>query len=68
MQKQFARSLDPGLKQMIEEIRDFRNTYVAHQDKELTDREKAKAALKVWIGGLLQIYRIPKRAIFADNS
>jgi hypothetical protein len=43
---------------MIGEIRDFRNTYVAHQEEELTDRAKAIAALKQWISGLLQIYRL----------
>jgi len=28
---------------MIEDIRDFRNTYIAHQEKELMDREMVQA-------------------------
>ncbi|MCG6534621.1 MAG: hypothetical protein L7F78_08030 [Syntrophales bacterium LBB04] len=68
VRKQFARFCDPGFQRIIKEIYDFRNTYVAHQDKELMDRDKAKTALKVWIGALLQIYRIPKRAVSTDNS
>ncbi|MDP2267855.1 MAG: hypothetical protein Q8K46_01685, partial [Deltaproteobacteria bacterium] len=49
---------DHEFQRMIKEIYDFRNTYVAHQEKELTDKEKAQAALKRWVGGLQQIYRL----------
>ena len=58
VRQKFAGFSDPGFQRMIEDIRDFRNTYVAHQEKELTDREKAKTVLKIWIEGLLQIYRL----------
>ena len=58
VRQKFSRFRDPEFPRMIEDIRDFRNTYVAHQEKELTDREKAQAALKRWVGGLLQIYRL----------
>ncbi|MBF2097084.1 MAG: DEAD/DEAH box helicase family protein [Gloeomargaritaceae cyanobacterium C42_A2020_066] len=33
----------------VTRINDFRNTYVAHQPQELTDRSQAKQELKVWI-------------------
>ena len=58
VRQKFAGFSDPGFQRMIEDIRDFRNTYVAHQEKDLTDREKAKTVLKIWIEGLLQIYRL----------
>jgi type III restriction enzyme len=46
------------LYKVIDEIKEFRNTYVAHQEHELKDKEKARAAMKKWIAGLLQIYRL----------
>ena len=58
VRQKFAGFGDPEFQRMIKEIYDFRNTYVAHQEKELTDREKAQAALKRWVGGLLHIYRL----------
>jgi type III restriction enzyme len=36
----------------ITRINDFRNTYIAHQEKELTDRNLAEQELKVWIEAL----------------
>jgi type III restriction enzyme len=33
----------------VTRINDFRNTYIAHQERELTDRDLAEQALKVWI-------------------
>ena len=58
VRERFSRFPDPEFHTLIEEIRDFRNTYVAHQQKDLMDREKAGGALKRWIDGLLQIYRL----------
>ncbi len=55
--KRFSLFGEPDFYQMIEELRDFRNTYVAHQEKDLTDIDMAHAALIKWIGGLLRIYR-----------
>ena len=37
---------------MVTGINDFRNTYVAHQEKELTDIDLAEKQLKAWIEGL----------------
>jgi type III restriction enzyme len=36
----------------VTKINDFRNTYVAHQEQELTDSKKAENALMQWISGL----------------
>ena len=33
----------------VTRINDFRNTYIAHQEKELTDRNLAEQELKIWI-------------------
>lgn len=37
------------LLETITRINDFRNTYIAHQEKELTDRNLAEQELKIWI-------------------
>ena len=37
---------------LVQRINDFRNTYVAHQEQELTDRKKAEQELIAWIQGL----------------
>ena len=39
-------------------INTFRNEYVAHEKKELTDSALAKAALATWAGGLVAIWRL----------
>ena len=43
---------------MVEGINDFRNTYIAHQEKELTDVETVKKELKKWIEGLKTLAEI----------
>jgi len=37
---------------MVNDINEFRNTYVAHQEKELNDVNQAREQLKKWINGL----------------
>jgi type III restriction enzyme len=54
----FSRFSDVGLYKMVDDIKEFRNTYVAHQEKELTDKKKACSELKIWITGLIQVYRL----------
>ncbi|WP_353258572.1 DEAD/DEAH box helicase [Prochlorothrix hollandica] len=39
----------------VTRINDFRNTYIAHQEQELTDRNLAQQELKVWIEALQMI-------------
>lgn len=43
------------LLEAITRINDFRNTYIAHQEKELTDRTLAEQELKIWIEALHMI-------------
>ena len=35
----------------------FRNEYIAHQEKELVDREVARQAMTDWIRGLRMIWQ-----------
>ena len=37
---------------IVTEINNFRNTYVAHQEKDLIDAKEAEKSLKQWITGL----------------
>ena len=39
-------------------INTFRNDFIAHQNRELTDAAVARAALTEWIGGLVAIWKI----------
>ena len=41
---------------VVSNINNFRNTYVAHQEKELKDVNLTKANLEKWIAGLYYIY------------
>jgi type III restriction enzyme len=43
---------------LVNVINTFRNEYVAHQNKELLDAAKAKAALSEWVSGLCQIWKL----------
>lgn len=43
---------------VIKTINDFRNQYVAHQEKELTHLSTAKDGLKAWIGGLVDLAKL----------
>ena len=43
---------------LVSTINTFRNDYVAHQEKELTDRVMARNALKEWVGGLWRIWNL----------
>jgi type III restriction enzyme len=43
---------------LVSRINSFRNTYVAHQTKELTDLAMAKTALAEWTSGLRRIWKL----------
>ena len=50
----------PGMRNLLEQIsnvNNFRNAYVAHSDKELTDKNLAESNLKHWVDtlALLQV-------------
>jgi len=52
----FSKFNDSGLDDAVKDIYDFRNSYIAHQDKELTDIRIAKDGLTHWVHGLCKIY------------
>jgi type III restriction enzyme len=45
---------------LVSRINSFRNTYVAHQKKELTDLAMTKTALAEWTSGLRRIWKLHK--------
>ena len=44
--------------ELVSRINSFRNTYVAHQKKELTDVALARAALREWADGLSRLWAL----------
>ncbi|HQO21043.1 MAG TPA: DEAD/DEAH box helicase family protein [Acidobacteriota bacterium] len=61
VKKGFAPFKDGGLYAAVKGMNDFRNQYVAHQEKELTDLETAKNGLRAWIRGLLALGKIENK-------
>ena len=55
--RQFVRYNNSQLAIRVNEIRGFRNTYIAHQEKELLDIEQTREELRNWISGLAAIYK-----------
>jgi type III restriction enzyme len=49
IRKNFRDLRGNGLLKLVGDVYDFRNTYVAHQDKELKDVKAAREALKKWV-------------------
>jgi type III restriction enzyme len=43
---------------LVSRINTFRNDYIAHQNKELTDATAAQKSLAEWISGLGRIWQI----------
>jgi type III restriction enzyme len=56
VEKNFSRFGNSTLPDRVAHIRSFRNTYIAHQEKELTDAKLAKEELGNWIGGLIALH------------
>jgi type III restriction enzyme len=52
----FSKFNETDLYDTVKIITDFRNTYIAHQEKELTDIELAKEGLKAWTAGINRLY------------
>jgi type III restriction enzyme len=50
-----------------QEINDFRNTRVAHQEKSISDAKEAKKALKAWIDGLIVLWAERADATYGDG-
>lgn len=49
IRRRFSDLFGDGLRELLGEVYDFRNTYVAHQEKELKDVGESRKALKKWI-------------------
>lgn len=47
-----------GIRELVGQVYDFRNTYIAHEKKELTDVEITRTALKSWIETLHNLYTV----------
>lgn len=56
IKKSFTKFNETDLLDTVKTITDFRNNYIAHQEKELTDITIAKEGLMKWIIGLYKIY------------
>ncbi len=56
--KQRFRSVPSETYKLVSNINTFRNDYVAHQNKELTEAALARAALAEWASGLRQIWKL----------
>ena len=52
----FADVSQTDLPSAIDSIYTFRNEYIAHQDRELSDTELAGLSLKKWANGLYKIW------------
>lgn len=57
VRKQFQPDSEETYK-LISGLNSFRNTYIAHQKKELTDPVMAKTAMADWTNGLCRIWRL----------
>jgi len=58
IRKNFKR-IDGGLLlPLLTDVYDFRNTYVAHQEKDLNDIGMTRGALKTWIGFIVELQKI----------
>ncbi|MBN2125632.1 MAG: restriction endonuclease subunit R, partial [Deltaproteobacteria bacterium] len=57
VREKFAEISNPDLSSVVNDIYRFRNEYIAHQERELSDPEIAKEALRVWARGLFAIWK-----------
>jgi type III restriction enzyme len=57
VRKHFGKYGTTKLLERVNQIRTTRNSYVAHQEKELTDPAQARTELRNWISGLAAIYK-----------
>jgi type III restriction enzyme len=53
----FVDAAKTDLLDTVDRIYSFRNEYIAHQEKELVDREVTRQAMRDWISGLRRIWR-----------
>jgi type III restriction enzyme len=55
LKRQFGVGEDATLYKKVDQVNKFRNTYVAHTEKELSDPARAQSALKYWLEGIFEI-------------
>jgi type III restriction enzyme len=65
VREQFKTLVDPKLGELLGQVYDFRNTYVAHSKDELENRAQAEEALHLWIDAL---QTLSEAAVGAGNS
>ncbi len=58
IRSRFSDLTKTDLQQKVQQVYEFRNTYIAHQDTELTDVEKTRLALQTWVTTLQALYTI----------
>jgi len=58
VRNRFADVSQTDLFSVIDAIYSFRNEYIAHQDRELSDIELAELSLKEWANGLYKIWSL----------
>ncbi|MEW6110022.1 MAG: DEAD/DEAH box helicase family protein [Nitrospirota bacterium] len=56
VKQSFSKFNETDLYDTVKAMTDFRNSYVAHQDKELTDIKTAREGLALWVQGLYKVY------------
>ena len=56
--KQRFAAVPSEIYKLVSSINTFRNDYVAHQDKQLTDAAVARKALEEWASGLRRIWKL----------
>ena len=56
--RRFSTLANTGLSDLLGEVYDFRNTFVAHQKKELKDAQQTRVALKKWISLLARLHAV----------
>jgi type III restriction enzyme len=58
VRQQFGKVQDKGLLKALTEVYDFRNTYVAHQEKDLKDVAETRTALKKWVDIVARLHGV----------
>ena len=56
IRQHFADLAQTDLHDLVDQMYEFRNTYIAHEKAELTEAEAARAALRTWIQTLLSLH------------
>ena len=56
VRERFKALAGTDLRRRVREVYDFRNTYVAHEKRELTDVGATRGALTLWIQALVDLH------------